>query len=108
MAMGVVWGRRFDPDKIARLVDDALATIAEFGEPGADARQLTDGPLTDPAAQLHFANSGVQRTARRLAAHSPFYAQRFAAPGANAANPDVVWRAPVPVTRETDLIRQPD
>jgi phenylacetate-CoA ligase len=42
MAMSMVWGRRFDPDNIARLVADALETVAEFGEPGEEARHLTD------------------------------------------------------------------
>jgi phenylacetate-CoA ligase len=51
MAMGIVWGRRLDPANIERLVGDALATLAQFGEPGEDVGMLVDGPLTDPAAR---------------------------------------------------------
>ena len=72
MAMGMVSGRRLDPRNIGRLVDDVLATLAEFGEPGADAQQVIDGPLADPEEQLEFAGRGLRRTARRLAAQSPF------------------------------------
>jgi len=36
MAMGMVWGYRINPQNVGRLVADALATMAEFGEPGAD------------------------------------------------------------------------
>ncbi|MFL6113414.1 MAG: phenylacetate--CoA ligase family protein [Catenulispora sp.] len=107
MAMSMVWGRRFDPDNIARLVADALETVAEFGEPGEEARHLTDGPLTDPKAQLSFASSGVKRTAERLAKESPFYRERFAAAGVDAAKLDLAGLGAVPVTVKADLIRQP-
>src|SRR5204863_4126338 len=55
MAMAMAWGRRLNTRNLGRLVDDALATIEEFGEPGADAGQVIDGPLNDPAARLDFA-----------------------------------------------------
>jgi phenylacetate-coenzyme A ligase PaaK-like adenylate-forming protein len=107
MAMSMVWGRRFDTDNIARLVADALETVAEFGEPGEEARNLTDGPLTDPKAQASFANSGVKRTAERLAKQSPFYRERFAAAGVDAAKLDIAGLSAIPVTVKADLIRQP-
>ncbi|HEY4631838.1 MAG TPA: hypothetical protein VIG96_11070, partial [Blastococcus sp.] len=65
MAMGIVWGRRLDPANVERLVADALATLAQFGEPGADVGMLVDGPLTDPAARRQSATSNLRRTARR-------------------------------------------
>ena len=46
MAMGMVWGRRLDPRNVERLVDDLLATIAEFGEPGTDAQEVLGGPAS--------------------------------------------------------------
>ena len=79
MAMGMIRGRRLDTRNIGRLVGDALATIAEFGEPGADAQQLIDGPLADPGERAEFVKHAVRRTARRLDVHSPFYARRFVA-----------------------------
>lgn len=107
MAMSMVWGRRLDPDNVARLVADALATLAEFGEPGVDVEHLTDGPNTDAESQLHFAARGVQRTARRLAATSPFYARRFAAADVRPEKLDLVGMQSIPVTVKADLIRQP-
>ena len=108
MAMGMVWGKRLKPDNIARLVDDALATLAEFGEPGPDARELVDGPLDDPAARLDFATRGVRRTAARLAAESAFYARRFAAAGVAADKLDLAGLASIPVTVKRDLVERPD
>ncbi|HEY3607172.1 MAG TPA: AMP-binding protein [Pseudonocardiaceae bacterium] len=107
MALGMVWGRRLDPSNIARLVDDALGTLAEFGEPGADVEALIDGPPADAEAQLHIATRGVQRTARRLSEQSPFYARRFTAAGINPAKLDLAGLQAIPVTVKADLIRQP-
>jgi phenylacetate-coenzyme A ligase PaaK-like adenylate-forming protein len=106
MAMGMVWGRRLNARNIGRLIDDALATLGEFGEPGADARQLIDGPLTDPAARLDFATRGVQRTAARLAKQSPFYSRRFAAADINAAKLDLAGLKAVPVTVKRDIVER--
>jgi phenylacetate-coenzyme A ligase PaaK-like adenylate-forming protein len=108
MAMGMVWGRRLKPDNIARLVDDALATLAEFGEPGPDARELVDGPLDDPAARLDFATRGVRRTAVRLATASPFYARRFAAAEVSPDKLDLAGLSAIPVTVKRDLVERPD
>jgi len=72
LALGMAQGRRLDPRSIARLVDDVLATVAEFGAAGADAAELIDGPTTSPADRLEMTNSSLHRTARRLAAQSPF------------------------------------
>ena len=106
MAMGMVWGRRLDARNIGRLVDDVLATIAEFGEPGADAQQLLGGPLADPQARLEFANRGLQRTARRLSVQSPFYARLFAAVDTDPAKLDVAGMRAIPVTTKRDLIER--
>lgn len=103
MVMGMVWGRKLDPDNIARLVDDALATIAEFGEPGIDARELTDGPLSDPDTRLDFANRAVRRTARRLADQTAFYGRRFQSAGIDLTKLDVDGMAAIPVTTKRDL-----
>src|ERR1700722_250821 len=89
MAMSMVWGRRLDPANLGRLVDDVLATIAEFGAPGTEAQEIVGGPLADPEARLEWANSGLRRTARRLAARSPFYARRFTAAELDAAKLDM-------------------
>jgi phenylacetate-CoA ligase len=108
MAMGMVWSRRLDTDNLNRLVGDARATIAEFGEPGADAQTLTDGPLTDPAMRTQVASTNIRRTARRLDKQSPFYARRFAAAEVDLKKLDVETMRAIPVTLKADLIRQAD
>jgi phenylacetate-coenzyme A ligase PaaK-like adenylate-forming protein len=107
MAIGMVSGRRLDPRNIGRLVDDVLATLAEFGEPGADAQQVIDGPLADPEERLEFAKRGLRRTARRLAVRSPFYARRFAAAHAQPGELDVAALRAIPVTTKRDLVERP-
>lgn len=104
MAMGMVWGRRLSPRSIARLVDDVLDTIAEFGEPGSEAQEVLGGPLAEPEARLEWADRGVNRTARRLADRSPFYARRFAAAHADPARLDVAGLRAIPVTVKQDLV----
>jgi phenylacetate-coenzyme A ligase PaaK-like adenylate-forming protein len=107
LALGMVTGRRLDPRNIARLVDDVLATLAEFGEPGADAAELIDGPMADPEARLEIATRSLRRTARRLAAQSPFYARRFTSAHADPAKLDVAGLRAIPVTVKADLIERP-
>jgi phenylacetate-CoA ligase len=106
MAMGMVWGRRLSPRNLGRLVDDVLDTIAEFGEPGAEAQEVLGGPLADPEERLEWAGRGVSRTARRLAATSPFYARRFAAAQVDPAELDVAGMRAIPVTTKQDLVSQ--
>src|SRR5215469_8236572 len=107
LALGMVQGRRLDPRNVARLVDDVLATLAEFGEPGADAAELIDGPMTNPEDRLEIANRSLRRTARRLAAQSPFYARRFTSAHADLAKLDVGGMQAIPVTVRADLIERP-
>lgn len=109
MALGMVWGRKLDTANLARLVNDALATIAEFGEPGADVGALIDGPFADPEARREFADRALRRTARRLADRSPFYARRFQAAGVNPDQFDQDTLRTIPVTVKRDLVdRQAD
>ncbi|MDQ3896670.1 MAG: AMP-binding protein [Actinomycetota bacterium] len=103
----MVWGRRLDARNIARLVDDVLDTLAEFGEPGAGAQQLLAGPLATPEARVEFATRSLRRTARRLALHSPFYGRRFASADVPAARIDLAAMRRIPVTTKRDLIERP-
>ena len=107
MAMGMVWGRRLSARNLGLLVNDVIATIAEFGEPGEEAQEVLGGPLGSPEDRLDWADRGVNRTARRLAAKSPFYARRFAAVAADPAKLDVEGLRAIPVTTKQDLIEQP-
>lgn len=107
MALGMARGRRLDPRNIALLVDDVLATLAEFGEPGADAAELIEGPMSSPEARLEVTNNSLRRTARRLAAQSPFYARRFASAELDLDKLDVAGLRKIPVTLKQDLIERP-
>src|ERR1051326_4307851 len=107
MAISTVSGPRLDTHNVCRLIDDALATIAEFGEPGPDAQQVFAGPLAEPEARQDFANRGLARTARRLAARSPFYARRFAAAGIQPRQADLAGIRAIPVTTKQDLVERP-
>jgi phenylacetate-coenzyme A ligase PaaK-like adenylate-forming protein len=109
MAMSMVGGRRLDTPNIGRLVDDVLTTLAEFGElgDGVDEQQLLGGPLADAEARLEFAKRNLRRTARRLAAQSPFYARRFAAANARPGDLDLDGLRAIPVTTKRDLIERP-
>jgi len=100
LAMGMVWGRRLSPRNVARLVDDALDTIAEFGQPGPEALEVLGGPLADPQEKIEWANHGLRRTARRLAATSPFYARRFEAAQADPEALDLAGMRAIPVKKE--------
>jgi phenylacetate-coenzyme A ligase PaaK-like adenylate-forming protein len=107
LALGMVQGRRLDPLSIARLVDDVLDTLAEFGEPGGDVADLTDGPMANPEGRGELATASLRRTARRLAAQSPFYARRFTAASADPAKLDIAGLRKIPVTVKSELIERP-
>jgi phenylacetate-CoA ligase len=107
MAWSMVQGQRVNPANVARLVEDALATLAEFGEPGADVAELIDGPMVDPKARAEMADKALRRTAVRLAAQSPFYARRFTSAQVDPAKLDIAGVRSVPVTVKADLIERP-
>jgi phenylacetate-CoA ligase len=107
MAWSMVQGQRLNPGNIARLVDDALATLAEFGEPGADVTELIEGPMSDPKARAEVATKALRRTAVRLAAQSPFYARRFTSAQVDPAKLDIAGIRAIPVTVKADLIERP-
>jgi phenylacetate-coenzyme A ligase PaaK-like adenylate-forming protein len=106
MAFSMLSGRRFDTGNLSRLVGDALVTLAEFGEPGADVQQFLGAVAADPQEREEAIRRGLTRTARRLAASSPFYARRLAAaPGEPGALDAAALRA-IPVTTKRDLLER--
>jgi phenylacetate-CoA ligase len=107
LAMAMVWGRKIDPANVTRLIDDALATLAEFGRPGEDVEQLVDGPFADPSMRRDLTERALRRTARRLARLSPFYAQRFAAAGLDPRRLTADTIRELPVTLKADLVAAP-
>jgi phenylacetate-CoA ligase len=109
MAISMVWGRRLDTGNLGRLVDDVLGTLAEFGAlgDGLEEQQLLGGPLAEGQAQREFAQRSLRRTARRLAAESPFYARRFAAAQVDLSKLDLAGLRSIPVTTKRDLTERP-
>jgi phenylacetate-CoA ligase len=106
LALGMAQGRRLNPRNVERLVEDVLATLAEFGEPGSDAAELIDGPMASPADRLEITNNSLRRTAVRLAAQSPFYARHFSSAQVDPAKLDVAGLRAIPVTVKADLIER--
>lgn len=107
LAVGMLSGRRLSTLNLGRLVADAVATLAEFGEPGADAHVLLGGPQADPEDRKDFAERGLRRTARRLAQRSPFYSRRLAAGSTEPGKLDADTFRAIPVTTKRDLIERP-
>ncbi len=107
MAVSMVSGRRLSTRNLARLVDDALVTLAEFGEPGDDTDALLGAPIPDPDEQREVVNRCLRRTVRRLAARSPFYARRLAAAATELRQLDTETLRTIPVTVKRDLVERP-
>jgi len=107
LAFGMLSGRRLSTSNLHRLVADAVTTLAEFGEPGAEAQQMLGGPQADPEDRQDFAERGLRRTARRLASRSPFYARRLAAAPTDPGRLDMETLRAIPVTTKRDLIERP-
>jgi phenylacetate-CoA ligase len=107
MALSMVQRRRLDPRNVERLVGDMLATLAEFGEAGADAAELIEGPMASPQDRLEMTNNSLRRTALRLAAQSPFYARHFSSAQTDLAKLDVAGLRAIPVTVKADLTERP-
>jgi phenylacetate-coenzyme A ligase PaaK-like adenylate-forming protein len=104
MVMAMVNGRRLKPRLIQQLIIDADATLREFGSPGDDVGELLDGPFADPETRAHFQTQALRRTAKRLAARSPFYAARFAEYGLDPRRVDLESITKIPVTTKADLV----
>ncbi|MFC5187501.1 phenylacetate--CoA ligase family protein [Actinomadura harenae] len=104
VAMAMVFGRRMNPRLVERLVDDALATLHEFGSPGEDVEQLVDGPFSDPNERRDLQTRALRRTARRLRDKSAFYRERFAAAGVDPAELTLESLRKVPVTLKDDIV----
>ena len=114
-------GTPLSPRNMARLVDDVIATIAEFGEPGEEAQEVLGGPLADPrngwsgpiAAEPHRPQAGRQvavlrAPVRRRAGRSGQTRRRGAAgdPGHHQAGPDRA-AARLPLQRRAGLPGHP-
>jgi phenylacetate-CoA ligase len=107
MARSLIWGRPISADNVRRLVGDALRTLEEFGEPGDDVQQLLDGPYADPTLRESFQTRALRRTAKRAAALTAFYRERFADAGLSPEKLALEDLATLPLTRKQDLLDCP-
>ena len=107
MGLSMSFGRRINPRNVCRLVDDLLDTIEEFGLPAEDVQQVLHGQRPDEQLRKEIANQALRRTARRLAAQSPFYARRFEAAKVDLGKLDVEGMRAIPVTVKRDLRERP-
>jgi phenylacetate-CoA ligase len=103
VASATVLGRPLPVRALRRLVDDAVATLVEFGSPGDDVAQLLDGPYADPALREQLQTRALRRTARRLAARSAYHRDRFAAAGVDPTRLTPRSMRDVPVSVRADL-----
>ncbi|WP_329520460.1 phenylacetate--CoA ligase family protein [Spirillospora sp. NBC_01491] len=104
VALAMVFGRPLNVGLVERLVEDALATLDEFGSPGEDVEQLIDGPFADPADRRDLQTRALQRTARRLHRSSRFYRERLDAAGIDPGGLTLETLRSVPVTVKRDLV----
>jgi len=103
VAFATVFGRPMPIRALQLLVSDALATLEEFGSPGDDVQHLLDGPYADPALRVQLQVKALRRTARRLAARSSFYRDRFAESDVDPARLTLETMRAVPVTTRSEL-----
>jgi phenylacetate-coenzyme A ligase PaaK-like adenylate-forming protein len=108
VALATVLGLPIPIRAVQLLVNDALATLDEFGAPGDDVNQLLDGPYADPALRTSLQTRALRRTARRLANRSGFYRERFAAAGVDPARLTLDGMRTVPVTTRQELVDRQD
>lgn len=106
LAWSMVWGSPITPHNVERLVEDALATLHEFGVYGDDVQQLLDGPFGDPNARKEFQERALQRTVRRLSHVSPFYQKLFATHKVDPKKLTIENLFHVPVTSKQSLLSQ--
>lgn len=107
IALAMTFGRPLNISVLERLVEDALATLTEFGAPGDGVQELLDGPFTDPATRRDLQDRALRRTAARLASRSSFYRARFAAAGVRVDRLTSADLPRIPVTRKGDLRDRP-
>ena len=107
MAMGMVSGRRLEPATSAGWWRTRWPRSPSSASRAPTRSRCSSGPLADPEERLEFARRGLRRTARRLAAQSPFYARRFAAAHVEPGGLDVAALRAIPVTTKRDLIERP-
>jgi phenylacetate-CoA ligase len=106
MAWSILRGTPISPRNLERLVDDARATLREFGAPGSDVEQLLDGPFADPDVRRHLQDTSLRRTVKRAARVSPYYREALAAHGIDPSAVSTETIEKLPLTRKSDVLNR--
>jgi phenylacetate-CoA ligase len=104
MAWSILRGTPISPRNLERLVDDARATLREFGAPGSDVEQLLDGPFADPDMRQHLQDTSLRRTIKRTARVSGYYREVLAAHGIDPSAVNTRTIEKLPLTRKSDVL----
>jgi phenylacetate-CoA ligase len=104
-ASAILLGRPFALGALDRLVDDAVATVREFGSLGDQAGELLGGPTLDEAARCDMQLRRFRAQAVRAARETRYYAELFEHSGLDPTRLDP---ATLPPTRKEALRADPD
>ncbi|WP_439947968.1 phenylacetate--CoA ligase family protein [Streptomyces sp. BBFR109] len=104
--MSILLNRRIRPQDLERIARDLVATLGEFGAPGADsALLLGQAAGIDPEVRRTVTRRSLRATARTAARHTAYYRRLFGGLGLDpdALDPDDGTWARVPVTPKQAL-----
>jgi phenylacetate-CoA ligase len=104
MAWSILRGTPISPRNLERLINDARATLREFGAPGSDVEQLLDGPFADPALRRHLQDTSLRRTVKRTARVSPYYREALAAHDIDPSAVTTQTIQNLPLTGKSDVL----
>ncbi|WP_371789911.1 phenylacetate--CoA ligase family protein [Streptomyces sp. NBC_01471] len=96
--LAILRNRRIRPQDLERIARDLVATLAEFGEPGADSALLPgQAGAVDPAVRRTVTERSLRATARAAAQHTAYYRRTFDGLGLDplTLTPDTWDRIPV-------------
>ncbi|MGW4345090.1 phenylacetate--CoA ligase family protein [Streptomyces sp. NPDC004690] len=104
--MSILLNRRIRPQDLERIARDLVATLGEFGAPGADSALLPGQAAgIDPEVRRTVTRRSLRATARTAARHTAYYRRLFGDLGLDpdALDPDDGTWARVPVTPKQAL-----
>lgn len=104
----ILLNRRIRPQDLERIARDMVATLAEFGEPGADSSLLPgQAGQVDPEVRRTITRRSLRATARTAARHTAYYRRVFRGLDIDPAGLDVDTWAQVPITEKKALRGMP-
>ncbi|CAM5266712.1 hypothetical protein SXANM310S_02803 [Streptomyces xanthochromogenes] len=109
--MAILRNRRIRPQDLERIARDLVATLAEFGEPGADSALLPgqsgQAAQIDPEVRRTVTRRSLRATARSAVRHTAYYHRIFGELGLDPDELDAESYARVPVTPKKALRSMP-